>query len=123
MLGFLIRLLGIVLLVAIGFPGESSAQSAADVQAGKVLSAVRTRSCSVRCWRALAYAGESGVHDGLGGWPVRGSERLDQVALSAGEHGAHVGELAEALLPVVAARAALTDAAERELWQRAVNGG
>ena len=37
MLGFLIRLLGIVLLLAIGFPGESSAQSAADVQAGKVL--------------------------------------------------------------------------------------
>ena len=37
MLGFLIRLLGIVLLVAIGFPRESAAQSAADVQAGKVL--------------------------------------------------------------------------------------
>jgi cytochrome c oxidase cbb3-type subunit III len=37
MLGFLIRLLGIVLLVAIGFPRESAAQSSADVQAGKVL--------------------------------------------------------------------------------------
>ena len=37
MLGFLMRLLGVVLLVTIGLPLESAAQSAADVQAGKVL--------------------------------------------------------------------------------------
>jgi len=56
-------------------------------------------------------AGECGVDHRLRRWPVRRRECLEQVAFATHEHGAEVGELAEALDAVMAAGAALADAA------------
>src|SRR5579859_629448 len=65
-----------------------------------------------------APAPERAVDDRLGRRAVRRSEGVDQVALAADEHPAEVGELSEALDSVVAADAAVADAAKGKRGQR-----